>query len=99
VIVITAFLDVHPRERDSVLAEMRRLVAESRKEDGCLDYAIAEDIERPNRFRIAERWSSSAALQRHLGEPHVRRFLLAFTPTAREAIKHEVSLAESLTVR
>lgn len=41
---------------------MARVIAASRAEAGCLEYAYAEDVLEPGLFRVSEAWASRAAL-------------------------------------
>ena len=44
---------------------MAEVVAASRAEDGCIDYAYAEDMLDPGLIRVIEAWRDQAALDRH----------------------------------
>ena len=52
----------------------RTMVAETLKEDGCLSYAFARDINDPDLIRIAERWESQEALAAHGQSAHMAAF-------------------------
>ncbi|NBC35844.1 antibiotic biosynthesis monooxygenase [Novosphingobium sp. FSY-8] len=55
------------RARDLIPA----VVAETRAEDGCIAYDVAEDVLSPGLFRVSERWASEAALKAHLAAAHM----------------------------
>lgn len=50
---------------------MTAMVAASRAEDGCLDYAYAFDLIDPGLIRVTELWRDRAALDRHFAAPHL----------------------------
>lgn len=53
------------------------LVATTRKEQGCIEYALARDIADPRTVRVTERWASPQALEAHMNQPHVKEGLAA----------------------
>ena len=50
---------------------MARMVTETRAEDGCLQYAFAEDVLDPGLIHISELWRDAAALEAHRNAPHM----------------------------
>ena len=53
---------------------MARMVTETRAEDGCIQYAFAEDVLDPGLIHISELWRDAAALDRHREAPHMARW-------------------------
>ncbi len=51
---------------------MAAMIAASRAEHGCIDYAYAQDLLEPGLFRVIERWESRAHLAAHLQTDHIR---------------------------
>ena len=47
----------------------------TRAEDGCEHYAYAVDLSDPNLLHISERWSDEAAIEAHMGTPHMASFM------------------------
>jgi quinol monooxygenase YgiN len=54
---------------------MARVVSASRAEDGCHEYAYAEDLLEPGLIRVSERWESRAHLAAHFKAPHMARWV------------------------
>lgn len=50
---------------------MARMVTETRAEDGCLQYAFAEDVLDPGLIHISELWRDQAALDAHGATAHM----------------------------
>jgi quinol monooxygenase YgiN len=73
-IVIAGHVAVDPKQREKAEAAAREMMAETRKEAGCLSYTFSADLEAPGRYRIFEEWESDAALQAHFASPHMKRF-------------------------
>ena len=57
---------------------MEAMVAGSRAEDGCLEYAYSEDLLVPGLIRVTEAWRDRQALQAHFQTPHMAVWRAAF---------------------
>ena len=57
---------------------MARMVAASRDEDGCVEYAYAEDILDPGLIHVKELWTGQAALDRHFASGHIAQWRAAW---------------------
>ncbi len=66
---VTAVLSSKPDRAD----ELRELLVSAtpafRQEDGCLAYALHEDMKRPGRFVTYEMWRDQEALAAHMQSP------------------------------
>ncbi|MEZ5894165.1 MAG: putative quinol monooxygenase [Parvularculaceae bacterium] len=56
---------------------LRTLIAETRKEKGCIDYSVGADAVEADTFVISEMWESVDALKAHMGTPHMAAWLKA----------------------
>ena len=56
---------IKPEQRDRWLEVIRRNAAQTRAEEGCEGYQIAEDLEAPNTFVIIEQWANLEAVYTH----------------------------------
>ena len=57
--------------REAARSAMERIVALSRAEPGCIDYAYAEDVSELGVFRVSEAWESREALSAHFEAAHM----------------------------
>ncbi|MDP1631068.1 MAG: putative quinol monooxygenase [Caulobacter sp.] len=57
---------------------MAAMVAASRAEDGCHDYAYAEDLLVPGLIRVSEAWRDREALAAHFKTPHMAAWRAVF---------------------
>ena len=57
---------------------MARMIAASRAEAGCLDYAYAQDINDPGLIRVSERWADRPALEAHFASAHIAEWRAAW---------------------
>jgi quinol monooxygenase YgiN len=56
---------------DKAREAVAKLIAETRKEDGCISYAFAQDLLDPGLIRISETWRDGAALKAHGASAHM----------------------------
>lgn len=74
-LVIAANFEMEPNDREKARELSRIVVQETRKEKGCIFYAIANDILNENIFHISEGWTDEAALNAHLASAHISAYL------------------------
>jgi quinol monooxygenase YgiN len=89
--IITATAQFAPEHVEQVYAASAIMTKASQAEDGCIDYAFAQDVTDPTIFRIVEIWEDDAALARHFKMPHMAVFsetLATCPPVSIEAIHH-----------
>jgi quinol monooxygenase YgiN len=56
------------------LPAAQAMIAASRAEPGCLEYAYSRDLLEPDTLRIVERFKDEAALSVHFQTPHMEAF-------------------------
>lgn len=57
---------------------MKRMAEASRAEDGCVEYAYAEDIFDPGLIHVKEMWIDQASLDRHFASAHIAEWRAAW---------------------
>jgi quinol monooxygenase YgiN len=67
---LIADVTAKPEHIDAVRTALKNLVEPSRAEDGCLQYDLHEDLERPGHFIFFERWRDAATLAAHAKATH-----------------------------
>ena len=85
--------------RDALVEALKRMQDESRKEDGCILYAFAEDVLDPGLVRIVERWRDWPSLEAHGKAPHLdawRKKVAEAGVLDREVIAHSTSESRTL---
>ena len=93
-LIIAGSASIDPAKRDELSAAGREMVAETRKEPGCLAYAFSWDFDDPNVIHIYERWESQEALDAHFASPHMAKFQVALGklgPSGLEIRKYEIA--------
>ncbi len=73
---VTLIVILRAKEGQDVLleAELRALIAPTRREDGCLTYDLHRGTEIPGAFLLHEVWASREHHRRHTSTPHFLRW-------------------------
>ena len=73
---VTLIVQLRPRDGQETLleAELRALVAPTRREEGCLIYDLFRSAEGPAAFFLHEVWASREDHTRHTRTPHFLRW-------------------------
>ncbi|MGM0584442.1 MAG: putative quinol monooxygenase [Pseudomonadota bacterium] len=98
-IVVAGHLEVVEAHAEEAAAIARAMMAETRREPGCLLYRITRDLDAPGRFHIYEEWESAEALEAHFERPHMGVFragLADLTVISREIHRREAGVATAL---
>ena len=97
-LLLTAFIECADSDRDALRAAAAMCAAETRKENGCIEYRFYEDTEQPGKFVFVERWRDQDALSTHFASPHLGKFVAATAPllTARSGVVYEVDAGREL---
>ncbi|MDR1537302.1 MAG: antibiotic biosynthesis monooxygenase [Clostridiales bacterium] len=69
-IAIVAKNPIKPECAEAFKAAASKLAEASRKEEGCLFYALFEDVKQPNSFTFIEQWKDQEAISKHNASPH-----------------------------
>jgi quinol monooxygenase YgiN len=85
-ILLTAYIEVAPAERDAIAAGLAKVIPATRTEDGCVEYSCYEDTQQPGRYVFVERWRDTAALDRHMSSPHMGAWMKVAAPRLKSAV-------------
>lgn len=70
-LIVAGVIRVPPENLAAFRPHMLAMLIATRAEDGCLDYAYAEDVAEPGLIRVFEAWRDQAALDAHFQAPHL----------------------------
>jgi quinol monooxygenase YgiN len=73
-LVVRATFPVDPDSREEALDLVRNLAAQSRAEEGVVDYRVATDAEDETVFRFFEQYEDEAAFGAHAESDHFEAF-------------------------
>ncbi|UWQ52277.1 antibiotic biosynthesis monooxygenase (plasmid) [Leisingera caerulea] len=91
-LTIVANITANPGKTDLVKAELEKLIAITRAEDGCITYDLHQDNENPAHFMFYETWESRALWQTHMQAPHLAVYMDATEGAVAEFTLHEMTL-------
>ena len=73
-IVVAGTVRIDASKLNVARAEMEKMLAASRREDGCIEYSYAVDVSDPGLVRIFEAWRDKASLDKHFLTPHLAKW-------------------------
>ena len=76
---------------DAVKAELLKLIAPTRNEDGCSEYRLHQDNDDPARFIFYENWESPDCLAKHMNSAHIRNYVAAVGDLLMERTVHKLT--------
>ncbi len=79
-VVLLAQCSILPEARDVAIAEMTKMLAPSRAEEGCISYTFYENPLAPNDFIFVEEWESGEAIKFHFATDFFKAFFDAIGP-------------------
>jgi quinol monooxygenase YgiN len=94
VLLVVGRVRCSPEQRDGLIALMRQMQEDSRREDGCLRYGFFAAVEDPLSFVAVEEWADRVALDRHFAQPRLQEFarrLVELVDSAPEVAIHQVA--------
>ncbi|AYN26654.1 MULTISPECIES: putative quinol monooxygenase [Buttiauxella] len=72
---IIAVLKAKAGQREQLKSALQALISPTRKEEGCLDYALFQLEDTPDVFYMRESWKGQEALDAHIALPHFQAFV------------------------
>ncbi len=79
-IYLSAIIHVQENAMMDAIEILKKLVIETRKEKGCMQYDLFEDHRNKGVFFIHEAWETQEDLQNHQAAPHMMLFRQAIGP-------------------
>ena len=77
---VMARIVARPDAAEAVKRVLSDLVEPSRREPGCLGYALYQRGDAPHEFETVEQWRSQADVDAHMATPHVQAAVAAAMP-------------------
>ena len=94
-VTVIAKIRARPGREGRVREELRKLLAPTRAEAGCMNYDLHESPTDPQEFVFYENWTSAAHLDAHLKSPHIQ----AWFELAPQLLEGNVDIARWNMVR
>ncbi|MEH6648654.1 MAG: putative quinol monooxygenase [Motiliproteus sp.] len=75
-----------------VKAELEKLIAVTRTEEGCINYDLHRDNENPAHFMFYENWQSRELWQVHMANQHLQDYMAATDGAVEEFTLNEMTI-------
>lgn len=76
---------------EEVKAELLKMIAPTRMEQGCIEYRLHQDIENPTVFVFYENWENTACFEQHINSPHFKEYVTAVSDLINDKTVHKMS--------
>ncbi len=83
-LTIVAHIEAKKDKIDLVKSELIKLIQPTRSEEGCLQYDLHQDNEKPELFLFYENWKNRQLWQEHMKTAHIK----AYKQTTKDAIEN-----------
>lgn len=93
-ITVVAKITAKKESVESVKAELLKMVAPTREEDGCINYDLHQDNDDPAVFVFYENWASAACLEKHMNSEHFKAYVKAIDGLIEEKVVHKMARIE-----
>lgn len=77
IVTIVAKVMAKNDQIEAVKAELLKMIAPTRQEEGCIEYRLHQDNSNPAVFLFYENWQSAACLEQHINSQHFREYVAA----------------------
>ena len=74
-IAVVAGMNLKEGKEKEFLAQAEKVVAATRKEEGCIGYVCCKSADNPLGFAMVEKWESKDALDAHMQTAHFKEFI------------------------
>lgn len=91
VLTIVANITAKADQVELVRSELEKLIAITRQEKGCINYDLHQNNERPEHFLFYENWVSRELWQAHMGNQHLKDYMLATEGAVEEFLVNEMT--------
>ncbi len=76
-LTIVAHIESKKDKIDLVKSELVKLIEPTRKEEGCLQYDLHQDNDKPETFLFFENWTSRELWQTHMNNENLKAYMEA----------------------
>jgi len=77
----------------TVKAELLKMLAPTRQEQGCIEYRLHQDNDNPAVFIFYENWESPACLEAHMNSAHFQAYVAAVGDLITDKVVHKMTEA------
>ena len=90
-LTIVAHIVATEEKIELVKSELEKLVPITRAEEGCIQYDLHQDNDKPSHFLFYENWDSRELWQTHMNAQHLQQYMVATDGAVAEFTLHEMT--------
>lgn len=90
-VTVVAKLTVREDSIEPVRVELLKMIAPTRREEGCIEYRLHQEMENPAVFIFYENWQNMECLTQHLNSQHFQEYVAAVGDLVVEKIVHKMT--------
>lgn len=91
VVTVVAKITAKNDAIETVKAELIKMLAPTRQEEGCREYRLHQDHENPAVFVFYENWQNLACLEQHMNSPHFQAYVAAVGDLIADKTVHKMT--------
>lgn len=91
VLTIVANIKAKDDQAELVKSELEKLIDITRDGDACINYDLHQDNENPVQFLFYEKWESRDLWQMHMGNQHLKGYMVAMDGAVKKFILNEMT--------
>lgn len=76
---------------EAVKAELLKMIAPTRQEEGCIEYRLHQDNDNSAIFVFYENWKSPACLVQHINSEHYQAYVAAVGDLIADKLVHKMT--------
>lgn len=90
-LTIVANITAKTEKVDFIKAELKKLIAPTLAEEGCINYDLHQDNENPAHFMFYENWQSRELWENHMNAQHLHDYIAATEGAVEAFTVHEMT--------
>lgn len=90
-VTVVAKLTVREDSIAPVRVELLKMIAPTRREEGCIEYRLHQEMENPAVFIFYENWQNMECLTKHLNSQHFQEYVAAVGDLVVDKIVHKMT--------
>lgn len=90
-VTIVAKITARSEAIAAVQAELLKMLAPTRQEQGCIEYRLHQDNEDPAIFVFYENWENQACFEAHMNSAHFREYVAAVGDLITDKVVHKMT--------
>jgi len=88
IVTIVAKVTAKSDRIEEVKAELLKMIATTRQEEGCIEYRLHQDNDDPAVFLFYENWLSAACVEQHMNSSHFKAYVAAVGDLIADKVVH-----------